>query len=413
MTLLLRSFAAPAYAACAFPDGVEGEMVCNTTHKVAQFCNGTHWISMAPGSAPSTDPRIGILTNGKWCTSDGATVNCTEDAPESGLAEAAGDVGKIQFNDGSDGLDADEALHWDNANKRLGIGTVTPRSALHLHESTSGYRNIEFTNVTTGQAREFDGFRIGISTNEEGYLIHGNAYALNFGTSDTTRMRIDASGNVGIGTVSPAYALDVNGIIRGGVGGSGDVLLIGNDSKLTDINVPNTAGLYGNQNATVASLKLGSSGGTISGYSGNVGVGVTTPSYRLQSSGPVAGAGAYVNTSDGRLKTDVHDLDDGTDTVMRLRPVSFHWKEQNEDWQKGRKLGLIAQEAEKVLPEIVSTADDDMRTKSIAYGDLIPVLVKAVQELKAANDNLRSELKAANDNYDDLRREVDALKSAR
>lgn len=132
LTLLLWSIAAPAYAVCTFPDGVEGEIVYNTTHKVAQFCNGTHWISMAPGTAPANDPRIGMLDNGKWCTSDGASVNCTQDAPEVGLAEAAGDAGQLQFNDGADGLNADLSLHWDNTNKRLGIGTATPAEKLDL-----------------------------------------------------------------------------------------------------------------------------------------------------------------------------------------------------------------------------------------------------------------------------------------
>lgn len=227
--------------------------------------------------------------------------------------------------------------------------------------------------------------------------------------------------NLGILTNSPNAALQVNGGISqmldnyvganvyyssgwkyqgNGVGAVWKLSDSGNNAANLYVFPVNASGAGAAATATTAITAL---------PSGNVGIGNLAPTYKLQSAGQVAGAGAYVNTSDARLKKDVNDLDYGLDTVMRLRPVSFHWKEQNEGWQKGRKLGLIAQEAEQVVPEVVTTANDDMGTKSIAYGDITPVLIKAVQELKAANDNLAAENVTLRDALDELRGRVEKL----
>ena len=109
-----------------------------------------------------------------------------------------------------------------------------------------------------------------------------------------------------------------------------------------------------------------------------------------------------VNTSDARDKTDIQDLDRGLREVLRLRPVSFTWKDRPEE---GTKLGLIAQELQQVLPEVVrdrdrGTAPDGTRAHveaerlGVYYSDLIPVLVKAIQEQEARIDALQAELEA-------------------
>lgn len=78
---------------------------------------------------------------------------------------------------------------------------------------------------------------------------------------------------------------------------------------------------------------------------------------------------------------------------------------------------MLAQEIQIVLPEAVYRGEDGFL--NVKYGELSPLLISAIHDLKAANDNLVSkttsletQLRAANDNYLELRREMDGLKRA-
>jgi hypothetical protein len=112
-------------------------------------------------------------------------------------------------------------------------------------------------------------------------------------TTLTTGSLFDNGTNVGVGNQSPSYKLDVSGDIRstGAVYANANGTMYfrgGDDAELWDINVANTVGLYGQQDQTVGSLKLGSGGGTISGRSGNIGIGTINPtSASLQVNGNV------------------------------------------------------------------------------------------------------------------------------
>ena len=83
-----------------------------------------------------------------------------------------------------------------------------------------------------------------------------------------------------------------------------------------------------------------------------------------------------IQTSDRRMKKDIKDLNYGLNTVMQLHPVSYRWK----NGQGGINLGLIAQEVQTVIPEIVDVGDDEIQTLGMKYTDLIPILINAIKE---------------------------------
>jgi hypothetical protein len=101
--------------------------------------------------------------------------------------------------------------------------------------------------------------------------------------------------------------------------------------------------------------------------------------------------------SDARLKENIQDIDVGLDAVMALKPRKFDWKEGKGKDIKGDR-GWIAQEFEQVFPEMVGTWRDEPPEGEEPYksvgADLIPVLVKAIQELKAELDATKAEVAA-------------------
>jgi hypothetical protein len=110
-------------------------------------------------------------------------------------------------------------------------------------------------------------------------------------------------------------------------------------------------------------------------HDGNVGIGTHTPQYKLDVGGTIRGKN--LTPSDQRLKQNIHPLDNALTKLQGLRGVSFEWK-NIQDQEAGTQIGLIAQEVEGVLPELVSTDGDGY--KSIAYGQLTAVLIEAVKE---------------------------------
>lgn len=82
-------------------------------------------------------------------------------------------------------------------------------------------------------------------------------------------------------------------------------------------------------------------------------------------------------SSDARLKDNVQKIESALDKINKLSGVSFDWKP--ESGHSGKDYGVIAQEVEAVLPEIVTTRDNGY--KAVNYDKLIPLLIEAIKEL--------------------------------
>ena len=114
------------------------------------------------------------------------------------------------------------------------------------------------------------------------------------GGGNIPHMTINHLGNVGVGTTVPADKFHVNGntIIEGMIAGRystgfGNVLQVGNDARIADINIANTIGINGISDETQGHIKLGSSGPVISGVNGKVGIGTISPIAKLHVAGDI------------------------------------------------------------------------------------------------------------------------------
>ena len=104
-----------------------------------------------------------------------------------------------------------------------------------------------------------------------------------------------------------------------------------------------------------------------------------------------AGAATFNNDvtafSDKRLKTDIEPITNALTKVMQMQGVYY---KRNDVEDAREQVGVLAQDMEAVLPEVVLTADDDMQTKSVDYGKICSVLIEAIKELKNEIEELKA-----------------------
>lgn len=267
-------------------------------------------------------------------------------------------------------------------------------------------------------------------------------------TNGSTRMSLDSTGNVGIGSITAStynygsFVLAVGGTSVPSIGAVGLVGAQTSDGTIGDLQFNNDS--IGGADRLIGFIRMSRSGANNSGkysfFTRNAGV--TTTGIEIFPAGgvslsattsadPGAGglyvsgatitfnalatdathtdrtvcqdttskslffgsgaAGICLGTSSARYKRDIQPLHDGLAQIVQLKPKTFFYREGYGDDGGRRQYGVIAEDVVKVMPAIVGL-DKQGRPNSVDWAALTPVMINAIAELKAANDNLRAEM---------------------
>jgi hypothetical protein len=298
---------------------------------------------------PGNYPRITILKNGN------VGINNTNPQYTLDVNGTLNVVGIVQNSNG----------YFSGINESEYIGLNTPNRPIAVTAQGTGMYIFRPGNNDS---------RININTRNAGVLL--------------SSFTVSQLGFVGINNPNPQYTLDVNGDIG-----------LSNQSQTALMIFKTLAGasyIQSGSNGTVGSANklyftsIASSAQvmTLDHVNGRVGINnKTSPAYTLDVSGAIYASGDITAGSDMRFKTLINTIENPLSTLKELRGVTYHLKNLS---TSTRKIGVIAQEVEKVLPEVVSTDDSPDQFKSVAYGNISALLIEAIKELSGQLEILKT-----------------------
>jgi hypothetical protein len=242
-----------------------------------------------------------------------------------------------------------EAGRFDG-NGRLGIGTQIPSAVINLRSSAAELAR--FTN-TGSNGGDWE-----IKLGGGGFEDRKFMLTDRFGGTDNVRVSVDSSGNLLINRTTP--------FTPSGMSGS---------------NVQSSSGFSVTNGSSAAVFQLDRINFNSSNYyvlnASSVGVNL------------VNGATSWAAQSDERFKTDLVPIDNGLEKISTLRAVTGRYTSDDESVSRSF---LIAQDVQKVLPEAVSESDDEDKTLTLRYQEVIPLLVSALKESKERIEALEEEV---------------------
>lgn len=296
-------------------------------------------------------------------------------------------------------LSTPNALYWDTSGN-VGVGTTTPQGKLDTAGVITSSSSGKYLNLGWSGSNSY------IQSTDASF----NAYSLLFYGGAAERMRIDSSGNLGVGTSSPLAKLSVAGDLYFQKGSS--PLLATGDNNILRFGI--------NQNEymrldTSGCLLIGTTTNYDSTYKQSIGIAVTGgtvfrnpttgthyPCAFQNPAGTFVGSivatntnTAYGTTSDYRLKENVQPMVGALDKVALLKPCTYKWKSDGSDGQ-----GFIAHELAEVVPDAVVGEKDavnengSIKPQGIDTSFLVATLTAAIQEQQAMIEELKTKVAA-------------------
>ena len=270
-----------------------------------------------------------------------------------------------------------ERLRIDSSGRLL-IGTTqyTTDKGVVIYGVSGRGADVVFQNASTGTGTGNNGFYVGNGTGDTAYLWNYENDDIALATNNTERLRITSAGAVKIGTGngSGGGGLAIYGGTVNQSSGQDAALYVRHDSNADWgmwLYKQHEYGFRIDSNSS-ATLSL-----AIYDQSNNL-------KHQFFGNGNYTASGSVDSTSDIKLKTNIKTIDSALDKVLQLRGAEY----DRIDKDNQHEIGVIAQEVEKVIPEVVHGDE----TKSVSYGNMTAVLIEAIKEQNEIINRMRKEI---------------------